>query len=110
MSAYGTKSAISIACPPSFAWTTSKSSSVRDELALLDLERLDDLVVRHRLLFLLADLAVADPAAVGLVEQVEVQVVLADRAEHLHRHGHEAEADRPAPDGSRHGESTVESS
>ena len=76
-----------------------------DELALLDLERLHDLVVRDRLLLLLADLLVADPAAVPLVDEVEVQVVLVDRAVHPHGHVDEAEGDRTGPD--RAGATTV---
>ena len=42
-----------------------------DELALRVLERLDDLVVRHRLLLDLADLLVADRRVVLRVDQVE---------------------------------------
>jgi hypothetical protein len=50
-----------------------------DPLALLDLEGLDDLVVGDRLVVLgLADLAVADTAAVRLVDVVEMERVLLD--------------------------------
>ena len=48
-----------------------------DVLALRDLVALDDLVGRHGLVVDLAHLDVADPAAVGLVQLVEAQILLA---------------------------------
>src|SRR5439155_1044018 len=57
-----------------------------DVLALLELERLHDLVVGHRLALLLADLLVADRARVLLVDEVETELVLLHRA--VQPHGH----------------------
>jgi len=52
---------------------------------------------------LLADLLVADPARVGRVHIVELELVLGDRGEHPDRHVHESERDAPRPEGPRHG-------
>ena len=68
-----------------------------DELALLVLEGTRDLLVGDRLRLGLADLLVADPAAVLPVDEVEVQRVLGDRRVHAHGRVHQAEADAPAP-------------
>jgi hypothetical protein len=73
-----------------------------DVLALRVLERLDDLLVRDRLALLLADLVVADAAVVLLVQQVEVELVLLDRAVHPHGHVDEPEGDGAGPDRARH--------
>ena len=66
-----------------------------DELALAELEGLDHLVVGHRLALELADLLVPDRACVGLVDQVELELVLGDRRVHLHGHADEPERDDP---------------
>jgi hypothetical protein len=66
-----------------------------DELALLVLERLDDLIVRHRFVLELADLLVADWAVVALVDAVELQLVFVDGAVNANRHVDEPERDRP---------------
>src|SRR5262249_14769750 len=68
------------------------------ELAALELERLGDLVVRDRLVLELADLLVADRALVRLVNQVEAQLVLGDRAVQTNGHVDQPEADRAGPD------------
>jgi hypothetical protein len=73
-----------------------------DELALAVLEALDDLLVGHRPLLQLADLLVADRAVVLLVHEVEVELVLGDRAVEAHRHVDEAEGDGAGPEGARH--------
>ncbi len=73
------------------------------ELAVGDLVRLDDLVGRHLLALLLADLLVADPRAVLLVDEMELEVVLVDRAVHPHGSIDEAEGDASGPDRSWHG-------
>ena len=73
-----------------------------DVLALAVLESLDDLLLGHRLLLDLADLLVADWALVLFVDEVEVELVLADRAVEAHRHVDEAEADRAGPEGAGH--------
>ena len=70
----------------------------QDVLAGLELEGLDHLVVRDGLVLELANLLVSDRALVGLVDEVEVQLVLGDRAVQAHRHVDEAEADRARPD------------
>src|SRR5439155_9485790 len=75
-----------------------------DELALAELEGAHDLLVRHGLRLGLADLLVADPAPVLLVDEVEVERVLLDGRVHAHRHVDESEADRAGPDrAGRHG-------
>src|SRR5207302_8642600 len=73
-----------------------------DVLALLELERLDDLVVRDRLILLLADLLVTDRAALFLMHEVEMELVLLDRAVQAHGNVGEAERDRTGPDRAWH--------
>jgi hypothetical protein len=73
-----------------------------DVLAPLDLERLHDLVVRHGLLLRLADLLISDRRSVWLVDEVEVELVLANGAVEPNRHIHEPEGDRSGPDGTGH--------
>ena len=68
-----------------------------DVFALLELERLDDLVVGDGLVLLLADLLVADRAVVLLVHEVELELVLLHRAVKPHGHVDEAERDRARP-------------
>jgi hypothetical protein len=68
------------------------------ELAV-QLVALDDLVVRDRLLLLLAHLLVADSRSVLLVHEVELEIVLVDRRVHPHRRVDEAERDASRPDG-----------
>ena len=69
-----------------------------DELALRVLERLDDLVVRDRLVLELADLLVADRPVVLLVHEVKLQLVLVHGAEDPHRQVDEPERDRAGPE------------
>jgi hypothetical protein len=69
------------------------------ELALPVLERLDDLVVRHRLVLDLADLLVADRPVVLGVDELKPQLVLVHGAVHAHRHVDEAKGDRTCPKG-----------
>jgi hypothetical protein len=69
-----------------------------DELALPVLERLDDLVVRHRLVLQLADLLVADRPVVFGVDELKPQLVLVHGAVHAHRHVDEPERDRTRPE------------
>src|SRR5581483_10443535 len=57
---------------------------------------------RHRLALLLAHLLVADRALVLLVDEVEVERVLVDAAEHPHGNIDEAERDRAAPERAWH--------
>src|SRR5262249_23171693 len=70
-----------------------------DVLALLELERYDDLVVRDGLVLELADLLVADRAVVLLVDEVKVELVLVDRRVDPNGQVDEAEGDRPRPYG-----------
>ncbi len=79
----------------------SKSFEV-DEFAVVDLVRLDDLVGRDLASLLLADLLVPDRRAVLLVDEVELEIVLVDRAVHLHGGIDEPESDAPRPDRTRH--------
>ncbi len=72
------------------------------ELAVGDLVRLDDLVGGHFLALLLADLLVPDRRAVLLVHEMELEVVLVDRAVHPHGRVDETERDAPGPDRARH--------
>src|SRR5436190_1734761 len=69
-----------------------------DDLALLVLERLDDLVVRDRLVLELADLLIPDRAVVRRVHEMKPELVLVHGAEDPHRDVHEPEADRAGPD------------
>src|SRR6188472_3745853 len=78
-----------------------------DVLALGHLVAADDLVVRDRLSLLFADLLVPDPRVVLLVQEVEADVLLVDRAVHPHRDVDEAERDRAGPDRARHGSPTA---
>src|SRR4051794_2652152 len=73
-----------------------------DPLALLVLEGLHDLAVGDGPVLLLADLLVADPASVRLVDVVEVQAAILDGAVHAHRYVDEPEGDRARPDRSGH--------
>src|SRR5205823_14159029 len=70
--------------------------------ALAVLEGLRGLLVGDRLALFLADLLVADRTLVLLVDVVEVELVLGDRAVDAHGHVDEPEADRAAPERSRH--------
>ncbi len=79
----------------------SKSFEV-DELAVVDLVRLDDLVGRDLASLLLADLLVPDRRAVLLVDEMELEIVLVDRAVHPHRRVDEPEGDAARPDRARH--------
>src|SRR4029077_4187049 len=63
-----------------------------------ELEGLDDLVVVDRLAVEIADLLVADAAVVGLVHEMELELVLVHGAEEPHRHRHEPEGDDAGPD------------
>jgi len=65
---------------------------------LRDLERLDDLVVRHRPVLELADLFEADRPVVLLVHEVEPQPVLVDGGVEADGHVDEPERDRPGPE------------
>ena len=66
-----------------------------DPLALLHLERFDDLILGNGFLVLrLADLLVADATAVRFVNVVEMELVLLHRALHPNRHADEPERDR----------------
>jgi hypothetical protein len=70
-----------------------------DPFPLRDLEGFHDLVVGHGLVVLgLADLLVADAAAVGLVHVMEVQAVLLHGTLHAHGDADEPEGDRAGPD------------
>src|SRR5436190_3255532 len=69
-----------------------------DDLALLVLERLDDLVVRDRLVLELADLLIPDRAVVRRVHEMKPELVLVHGAEHAHGHVDQPEADRARPD------------
>ena len=71
-------------------------------LALRDLEAVHDLVGGHLVAGLVGDLAVADARAGPLLELVEAHVFALRRADELHGHLDESEADRPGPDRAGH--------
>ncbi len=75
----------------------------RDVAAGADLEAHLDVVGVDLLAGLLRHLAIADARAGLLVQLVEVDVVVAHRAERLHRDVHQSEADRSGPEWSCHG-------
>src|SRR5262249_25182345 len=73
-----------------------------DVAVLLHLESLDDMLEGDLLAVLLADALVTDPAAVLVVELVELQPLLLGRRVDRNRDRHEAEGDGPFPHGSWH--------
>ena len=71
-------------------------------LALRDLEAALDPVGGDLFAGRVGDLAVADARAGSLLELVEAHVFVLRRADELHGHLHESEADRAGPDGTGH--------
>jgi hypothetical protein len=73
-----------------------------DELALVHFVALDDVLVVDLPPGVLRDPLVPDPLLGPLLELVEPDVLLLGGRVQLHRHGHQPEADRPAPDRTSH--------
>src|SRR6185436_10031645 len=72
------------------------------ELPVRALVGLHDLAGRDLLALFLADLAIADRRPVLLMDEMQLEIVLVDRAVHLHGRVHEPERDAPGPDRTWH--------